>query len=130
MIDGCVINSSQENPCSKCGEHPRVNNQRWCKLCRAAYKKESRLRNKKSQPATLSPQLLENTPPLMEPVPLLLDEANKALQEHEQAKRDYEELTNQNWRKSRVAPHMVLGPALQRILEAEKRCMSLGVSAS
>ena len=130
----CESDQEEFNPergkrfCTRCGLKERVNGQRWCRECRNDYKRERRRKNKAPQVTVHSPQLKENTPTSMKPVPLLSEEANKALQEHEEAKRSYEELRTQNWYKSKLAPATVMPPAWNRVLEAEKRCQSLGVS--
>jgi len=114
--------------CTRCGERPRVHNQRWCRKCRATWKRERRRAN------TLSPvpqvpktpvDTAGNTGQLASPN--TRTDAREALAAYRTALAQYERARDLDWRRQRQPPATMLVPLWERVKAAKRWCLALGV---
>ena len=126
--------------CTRCGERPRVHNQRWCRVCRAAWKRDQRIQRKAAPvpqshvesdsipPGTPTPVGREtgNTaPPITKgPDPA---EVHRAREAYRFAVAEYERAKNRNWYQSPNPPGVVLVPLWCRVEAAKRHLCALGV---
>jgi hypothetical protein len=127
--------------CTRCSGRPRVLNQRWCRECRAAWKRDQRLQRKttpvpqthvenaSTTPVTPTPVAREsgNTAP---PVAKGRDstEVQLAREVYRIAVAEYERAKNRNWYRSANPPGVILGPLWGHVEAAKRRLRTLGVS--
>ena len=115
--------------CTRCGERPRVHNQRWCRVCRAAWKRERRRAN------TLSPVPQAPTTPVgtagntrQFASPNTRTGASEALAAYRTVHAEYERARGLDWKRQRQPPATILVPLWERVNAAKRRCLALGIS--
>ena len=110
--------------CARCGEHPRVPKQRWCRACRAAWKRD---RRRQTRQASVPAETQGNSQGDHGRERVLSDAATQALEAYHIAVCEYEEARRRDWRRQRVSPATVLHPLWQRVVEARRWCLALGL---
>ena len=114
--------------CTRCRQFSRVVGQRWCRVCRAVWKRERRRAD------TLSPVPQVPTAPVdaegnvQFPSPNTRTDASEALAAYRTALDEYELARGLDWKRQRHPPATMLVPLWERIEAAKRHCIALGVS--
>jgi len=126
MID----RENSTKPCGKCGQFTRAPGQRWCRMCRAAYKRAHRYRTKAPNPV---PQGVPKTVVGNTVAPfasaITAHPTTEALAAYRTALAEYECARGLDWKRQRHPPATILVPLWERIEAAKRRCLALGISA-
>src|SRR5438874_1349831 len=115
--------------CTRCRQLPRVVCQRWCRVCRAAWKRERRRANSGRpvpQVPTTPVDTSGNTGPHASPN--IRTDASEALAAYRTLLEEYERARSLDWRRQRHPPATILVPLWERVDAAKRRCLALGVS--
>jgi len=124
-----TVSLDKQHCCIRCGARPRAHNQRWCRECRAAWKRERRRANTLSPvpPVPTTPgNIAGNTGELASPN--TRTGANEALDAYRTALDEYERARGLDWRRQRHPPSNTLVPLWERVEAAKQRCLALGLS--
>lgn len=128
--DMTMITSTLEaQACTRCRQLPRVVCQRWCRVCRAAWKRERRRKNTSSpvpQVPSTPVATTGNTAQLA--LPNTRTEASEALAAYRTALDDFERARSLDWKRQRHPPATTLVPLWERVETAKRHCLVHGVN--